>query len=160
MNERTTCSLSLFTSLSSMSVDSEEQANVNRKAVASIRAACVYLSASRPVAPRLSATEKTNVRKRFRQAGKPAEFWWDLTRRGLGGKTEAGTWALHTEMRWLAAPWSGSFVHSAVSVWKICGWGAVKKSRYNACFLTQDDSRYIFDECKWMPGGAKGFNET
>lgn len=40
---------------------------------------------------------------------------------GLGGKTEAGTWALHTEMRWLTAPWSGGFVHSAVSVWEICG---------------------------------------
>lgn len=134
MDEETTCSLSLFTSLSSVSVGSEEQTNVNRKAVASIRAACAYLPASRPVPPRLGATEKTNVRKRFRQAGKPAEFWWVLTRRGLGGKTEAGTWALHTEMRWLAAPWSSSFVHSTVSVWKICGWGAMKKSRYSACF--------------------------
>lgn len=45
-------------------VDSEQQTNVNRKAVASIRAACVYLPASRPVPPRLGATEKTNARER------------------------------------------------------------------------------------------------
>lgn len=79
------------------------------------------------------ATEKTNV---WRETGRQAEFWWVLSRRGLGGKTEAGTWALHAEMRWLAAAWSGSFVHSAVSVWEICGEGTMKKSRYNGCFLT------------------------
>lgn len=65
--------------------------------------------------------EKANARERRRRAGEPAESWWAPTRRGLGGKAEAGTWALHTEMRWLTAPWSGSFVHSAASVWKRCG---------------------------------------
>lgn len=52
---------------SCMSVDSEEQTNVNRKAVASIRAACVYLPAFWPVPPHLCATEKTNA---WRETGR------------------------------------------------------------------------------------------
>lgn len=38
----------------------------------------------------------------------PAESWEE--------KQKEGVWALHPEMRWLAAACSGSFVHSAVSV--------------------------------------------
>lgn len=51
----------IFLLSSCTSVGSGEQTNVNRKAVASIRAACVYLPAFWPVPPRLGATEKTNA---------------------------------------------------------------------------------------------------
>lgn len=73
----------IFLFSSWVSVDSEEQTDVNRKAVASIRAACAYLPASRPAPPRLGATEKTNA---WRETGRqvsllnsdefsPAEGW-------------------------------------------------------------------------------------
>lgn len=94
----------LYRSVSQLRV--EEQTNVNRRAVASIRAVRV---------------DRWKVMREEKQAGEPPEFWWVLSRRELGGKTGAGTWALHAEMRWFAALCSCSFVHSAASVGEICG---------------------------------------
>lgn len=77
----------------------EHQTYVNRKTVASIRAACVCLPSPQAVPPCLAGCHRENeCVKRNRRAGRRVEFWWALPRRGLGGKTEAGTLALRR--RW------------------------------------------------------------
>lgn len=63
---------------------------------------CISPASAGWLAPCYHSETRTWEREK-RQAGRPAEFWWALTRRELRGKAEEGKWALRPHMRWLAA---------------------------------------------------------
>lgn len=110
VDKEATCGRSLFTSLSS-----EEPTVVNRKTVASIRAACVYLPAF--FSPPFSSPLKLmHERESGRQVSSLNPNECSLAE-GRWGEAEAFTWAL-THRDELGS--CGRFVHSAASLGKIC----------------------------------------
>lgn len=86
----------------------------------------------------LPASVPQRKKERKRQAGKPAEFWWVLTRRELGGKTE--------RRRLSATPWD-EMVSSSVQ-WKLCSLCSISVENMVGEQWGRADTMLVF--CDWV----------
>lgn len=127
---------------SRVSVDSQEESEHQQEGCGFHQSrvrlpACLSACAS---LPRCHSKKKNNqnARKRKRQAGKPAEFWWVLTRRELGGKTE--------RRRLSATPWD-EMVSSSVQ-WKLCSLCSISVENMVGEQWGRADTMLVF--CDWV----------